>query len=697
MSQIDDKLAAALKQASRTPMNFAFVAKGSTQGKLVVSRTRLTAKEVAEAKRAAGHGKLFRGRCIGKDGKLVFETAQEPPPTLDNQLRRIIKDQAGLTFKVETRIAPGLLEEPEGLSETEAGAEATLDVHAGDVHEGELAAEGDSSKPATEPDKDAKAEVTRRLTALAGAYTQAIAQKGPDVAQMQTLMASIKASIDKNEYDQAATTLGDLEKLVRKFQAELPQAELRQKVLAKKAETEKKIAFIEKLPHAAHVASQIAVSKQKVVNALALAEAPAHDYAGALAALAGVDAACVTIEKMIEMRQKVLIIKLDTDKKIARLEKHPQKALIAARIAEVTQKRASALALGEAPAHDYMGAINALNAVDKLCATAEVRMLDEAVRGKDRGDMKEIVEKIFKERFGVEVAMRARGDSPTEEYMAMRRVYEMMALVPEAHATNNPSLKHVERNGGPEEVSYYQAQGTTFFGLINVDTKKVVLNCQRPTNTGTTLQAGLKINRRTGQFDPPVEENCKPRDGVSMNQSYFDWTTLHEIAHAIDDRKSFMASRGDKAEYGGWIVYGSDVAPIAHAAAAHFNFNTPEAIKYIKALMQGAASSRPTEKPPAPAGRSDWDAVRQKVEGWVDSVRVGNKPWNGLPQDLNGRIYHEAYGNSWVSYLKASRSQGIKGYQFRAPGEWFSELYAAYNCGVLKDAHPMVAKFLRDL
>ena len=44
-----------------------------------------------------------------------------------------------------------------------------------------------------------------------------------------------------------------------------------------------------------------------------------------------------------------------------------------------------------------------------------------------------------------------------------------------------------------------------------------------------------------------------------------------------------------------------------------------------------------------------------------------------------------------MSYLYAARAQGITGYQFRAPGEWFAELYAAYFAKRLKKSHPAVA------
>ena len=46
---------------------------------------------------------------------------------------------------------------------------------------------------------------------------------------------------------------------------------------------------------------------------------------------------------------------------------------------------------------------------------------------------------------------------------------------------------------------------------------------------------------------------------------------------------------------------------------------------------------------------------------------------------------------SWVSYKLAARSQGITGYQFRSPMEWFAELYAAYFSKKLNPKHPAAA------
>jgi hypothetical protein len=51
-------------------------------------------------------------------------------------------------------------------------------------------------------------------------------------------------------------------------------------------------------------------------------------------------------------------------------------------------------------------------------------------------------------------------------------------------------------------------------------------------------------------------------------------------------------------------------------------------------------------------------------------------------------VYHEAYPREWVSYLLAARKKGLTGYQFRAPAEWFAELYAGYKSNMLGPKHP---------
>jgi hypothetical protein len=53
--------------------------------------------------------------------------------------------------------------------------------------------------------------------------------------------------------------------------------------------------------------------------------------------------------------------------------------------------------------------------------------------------------------------------------------------------------------------------------------------------------------------------------------------------------------------------------------------------------------------------------------------------------DKDGRVYQEAYASKWWSYDSKARTRKVSDYQFRAPQEWFAEIYAAYYLGSLDD------------
>src|SRR5207249_4180182 len=105
------------KQAKTTPMRFAFIAKGPTEGRLLLAKKPVPAKEVADARKELGGGQVYRGRCRWEDGQLVFEFPKEPPAALANTIRTIIHRDAGLSVKVILRVAADLAAEEAGLGE----------------------------------------------------------------------------------------------------------------------------------------------------------------------------------------------------------------------------------------------------------------------------------------------------------------------------------------------------------------------------------------------------------------------------------------------------------------------------------------------------------------------------------------------------------------------------------------------------
>jgi hypothetical protein len=297
-------------------------------------------------------------------------------------------------------------------------------------------------------------------------------------------------------------------------------------------------------------------------------------------------------------------------------------------------------------------------------------LIDALVKGMGPGDPPEQVLTALTVRFNLKAGAEDQGGPGAKSSVeVLQRIYKLMAEVPAKHTKENPRMKQVTRK---------PAGGSSYGGGT------VVL--------GDALNEGSKRQLVLATELPDVEDRCKPPTGATP-PVFFDWNVQHEIAHALDDKKKFMSSRENDPAYGGWINHGGNVSAVAKAAADAL------ALEDIDASMIALYLDSGTVPSPEPDG---WDTVTT----WADATRHGQIPWKAgalckKAIDAGGliigdRIYHEAYANRWVSYQATARAQGITGYQFRAPGEWFSELYAAYKSGQMKPAHP-ARVWLNDL
>jgi hypothetical protein len=246
----------------------------------------------------------------------------------------------------------------------------------------------------------------------------------------------------------------------------------------------------------------------------------------------------------------------------------------------------------------------------------------------------------------------------------VQKFYEVMCDLPDSATLDNDSMLIFAQTEGAAEGSFYSGSE-----------KKVAM---REGKFGDSGVYGVGLEHELDD----VDDDAKPVDGG--NVSYFSWNTLHEVGHAIDDKKSFMTNRGKA--LGGWTVYGANVLPVAQAIAGEFDYDA----SYIAAYMSGTAE--PVIAEPVGCEPEEWERRRLLVRAWVDRARVGASPWQSASAAkavaIDGICYHESYANNWASYPLAQRKKGVSGYQFRAPGEWFSELYAAYHTDKLNPSHP---------
>ncbi len=306
-----------------------------------------------------------------------------------------------------------------------------------------------------------------------------------------------------------------------------------------------------------------------------------------------------------------------------------------------------------------------IEACKKMLAKGGAAEVDAMIQRLPNNVDKSVIEKIAKERFG---GLKIEADAGNDAQASLKQMCKLMALVPVDVVKKNPSLKKISRIAGG---------GASY----NSDDSLVKMN-SRPTQSNKA-----DFPSAAGRL-PEREEDCKPAN--DNPEDLFDFNMLHELAHSIDDSNHFMAGHANQPDFAGWIEHGGNVEPIATAVADWYKFNASDAErKYVLDLVLG---NTPVV-PPRPAVDGDkWDARKQQVDDWIVNATtegVWSSEASSTAITIDKRIYHMAYApNTWVSYLASARKRGITGYQFRAPGEWFSELFAAFKLKKLKPSHP---------
>jgi hypothetical protein len=283
-------------------------------------------------------------------------------------------------------------------------------------------------------------------------------------------------------------------------------------------------------------------------------------------------------------------------------------------------------------------------------------LFDQAVGiTKDKSTVEAVYGKALKERYGFEITNPAK--MPNTH---LDQVYKMFDLVPEA------------------DVVQSQMKTLNYEPLVQVDDGKGGKKWKK--NTGASY-GGASINMGDyGKEDWPYVDPKDPTGKTPMKANGFSISTLHELGHSVDDRFKIMDSNQSKSGAGGWRQESLQ----STATAFIDQFKAGDAKSLSKPLDDGALSTAVSDafggKVNRPGGISDpdWKVLKAlldlcRTRGNPDT----NWPWSS-PHDINGRTYHEAYDGTWWSYETAVRAKAltVRDYQWRAPGEWFAELYA---------------------
>jgi hypothetical protein len=215
----------------------------------------------------------------------------------------------------------------------------------------------------------------------------------------------------------------------------------------------------------------------------------------------------------------------------------------------------------------------------------------------------------------------------------------------------------------------------------------------------------IALQGMTEKGGPNDEHTVVADSGQAVKTSYFDFTTLHEVGHAVDDRIKFMSSRMEKDGFGKWKkeTFDSVLNSFLPSLVTDCTGGTKKAqAEDLKAMLTDLIKTGDCAKPANATAKlgslfTEWDQIQNHavIAKCRQGIYTKAEPWNKGKAHadsvvLNGRVYQEAYDNDWFSYAHADRATtGVTKYQWRAPGEWFAEIYALFYLNKLSGSHPM--------
>ena len=168
--------------------------------------------------------------------------------------------------------------------------------------------------------------------------------------------------------------------------------------------------------------------------------------------------------------------------------------------------------------------------------------------------------------------------------------------------------------------------------------------------------------------------------GETIPVNSFKVTTLHEIGHSVDRLHGIMAAAMGGAGNGGWRAHTvDDVAPIFVMDLKEIPDFPKDVDDSVLAGTVTAALKSGSVKRPDGVGDAGWTVIETFLNTKCLAIRANAKPWDNARDSIkvDNRVYVESVQDKWFSYDAGARAESfVSDYQWRSPGEWFSELFA---------------------
>lgn len=274
-------------------------------------------------------------------------------------------------------------------------------------------------------------------------------------------------------------------------------------------------------------------------------------------------------------------------------------------------------------------------------------------------------------RFNLTVTSSTDDNGTAWDKPGLRRCWDVLMMLPASHVENNADLKSLTRYraGSIEGWASDEGEAAIGYGDHAIDTD-------------------TEVGDYTDVADPLRGKNL------------FDATVRHEIGHRVDPGVGGSTyCQGDNA--GAWQTWdstdGMAERMVTASAGAISTWAQADQKQAIISCLQGVIEDRAPDEINDRLEALDFcvnhasdpdhatNLTNIKGDNAVRQLRIcfsDAGPWqlaNGGIALGDGRIYQESYDwPQWVSYKQEARARKMSRYQFRAPGEWFAEVYAAY-------------------